>query len=282
MNSVGGGAQDSEHRLLRAAAHHAYRDVISARDWNWHVKTATLPSPDSGTGPGYNFTLPADVKNVDSIIPPLSSPSGVKYVTPTEWERLNIALPQINSPYFWTVVKHPLKYDRWMLKIAGQPNTSLTFTYTYRRKPPPLRYMGFEAACRDGSVSASGMVKRYGTATSFPEGPAGIHPYTAEEIIGASGSLVGTPPANAKTVVSDYVDASDTMFTAILSGAEVWLAKMMGKNVEGAMAVYARDLRFAFEADQIAPISGNRAGGLSVSTPRALGYYSPSGPDTGV
>lgn len=282
MNSVGGGAQDSEHRLLRAAAHHAYRDVTNARDWNWHVTTAALPAPDAGTGPGYNYTLPADVKNVDSIIPPLSHPSGVKYVTPTEWERLNIALPQVNAPYFWTVMKHPSKYDRWMLKIVGQPDTTLTFRYTYRRKPSPLRYMGYEAVSRDGSLSDTGLVKRYGTATTFPEGPAGIHPYTAEEIIGVAGSLVGTPPASAKTVVSDYVDASDPMFTAILSGAEVWIAKMMGKNVEGALTVYARDLRMAFESDQIAPISGNRMGGIVVGTPRALGYYSPSGPDSGV
>lgn len=283
MNSVGGGAQDSEHRLLRAAAHHGYRDVMNARDWNWHISSATLSgTPDENTPPGVGYTLPADVRNVDSIIPPLSSPSGVKYVTPTEWSRLNIALPQINSPLFWTVVKHPAKYDRWLLKIVGNPNTSLTLTYTYRRRPAPLRYMGYEEASRNGSLTTPGMVKRYGTATNFPEGPSGIHPYTAEEIIGSTGSLNGTPPAGAKTVVSDYVDASDGMFTAILSGAEVWVAKMMGKNVEGAMTAYARDLRLAFEADQIAPISGNRAGGVVVGTPRALGYYSPSGPDTGV
>lgn len=282
MNSVGGGAQDSEHRLLRAAAHHAYRDVISARDWNWHITTATLSNPSDNTPPGIGYTLPANVRNVDSIIPPLTHPSGVKYVTPTEWERLNIALPQVNAPYFWTVTKHPTLYDRWMLRIVGAPDTSITFTYTYRRKPSPLRYMGYEEVSRNGSLTDAGLVKRYGTATAFPEGPAGINPYTAEEIVGVAGSLVGTPPNNAKTVVSDYLDVSDTMFTAVLSGAEVWAAKMLGKNVEGAMTVYGRDLRMAFEADQLAPISGNRMGGISVSTPRALGYYSPSGPDTGV
>lgn len=282
MNSVGGGAQDSEHRLLRAAAHHAYRDVTNARDWNWHITTATLPAPDSGSGPGYSYTLPANVRNVDSIIPPLTAPTGVKYVTPTDWERLNIDLPQLNAPFFWTVMKHPAKYDRWMLKIAGQPNTALTFTYTYRRKPLPLRYMGYEEASRNGSLTATGLVKRYGTATAFPEGPSGINPYTAEEIIGVSGSLVGTPPNNAKTVVSDYLDVSDSMFTAVLSGAEVWVAKMLGKNVEGALAVATRDMRMAFEADQIAPISGHRGGSVLVGTARARGYYSPSGTDTGV
>jgi hypothetical protein len=282
MNSVGGGAQDSEHRMLREAAHHAYRDVSNARDWNWHVTTATLPAPDSTTGPGIKYTLPANVRNVDGIIPPLTSPSGVKYVSPTEWERLNVALPQVNAPFFWTVVKHPSKYDRWMLKIVGQPDTSLTFTYTYRRRPTPLRYMGYETACRDGSLTETGLVKRYGTATAFPEGASGLRPFTAEEIIGVSGSLLGTPPASAKTVVSDYVDASDSMFTAILSGAEVWVARMMGKNVEGALTLYNRDLRLAFEADALAPISGTRNGSVVLSGPRILGYYSPSGADTGV
>lgn len=282
MNSVGGGAQDSEHRLLRAAAHHAHRDVSYARDWNWHVTTDTLPSPDAGGGPGYTYTLPANVRNVDSIIPPVSKPSAVRYVSPTEWTRINVILPQLNSPIVWTVMKHPAKYDRLALKVAGLPDTAQTLTYTYRRKPAPLRYMGYEDASRNGSLSTTGLVKRYGTATAFPEGPAGINPFTAEEIIGVAGSLAGTPPASAKTVVSDYLDVSDTMFTAVLSGAEVWVAKMMGKNVEGAMTVYNRDLRMAFEADVVAPISGTRPDGVLVSGPRALGYYSPSNADTGV
>lgn len=283
MNSVGGGAQDSEHRMLRSAAHHAYRDVMNARDWNWHVTTDTLSgTPDDNTPPGVGYTLPANVRNIDSIIPPLTQPSGVKYVNPTEWERVNIALPQVNAPFFWTIVKHPTQYDRWMLKIAGTPNTPITFTYTYRRKPSQLRYMGYEDVCRNGSLTDTGLVKRYGTATTFPEGPSGIHPYTAEEIIGVTGSLHGTASSGAKTVVSDYVDASESMFTAILSGAEVWIARMMGKNVEGALTVHSRDMRLAFEADSIAPTSGNRAGGVYAGTPRALGYYSPSGSDTGV
>jgi hypothetical protein len=282
MNSVGGGAQDSEHRVLRAAAHHAHRDVTHARDWNWHITTATLTAPMAGAGPGYSYVLPANVRNVDSIIPPINSPSAVKYVTPTEWERINIVLPSLNSPLVWTVVKHPTLPGRWVLKVVGDPDTTQTLTFTYRRKPAPLRYMGYEAASRDGSLSTSGLVKRYGTATVFPEGPAGINPYTAEEIIGVAGTLVGSPPAGAKTVVSDYLDVSDTMFSAVLSGAEVWVAKMLGKNVEGAMAVYARDLRMAFEADNLAPISGTRPDGIVVSGARALGYYSASGPDTGV
>lgn len=285
MNSVGGGAQDSEHRLLRAAAHHAHRDVINARDWHWHITTGVLTSADllSQSGAGRVYALPENLRNVDSIIPPLSRPSGTQYVSPVEWERLNIAFPSLQTPLAWTVVRSPARYDRYALKIAGDPNTSQTLTFTYRRKPLPLRAMGYEPDSRNGSlVGAIGKVKRYGTPTTFPEGPAGLNPYTAEEIIGVGSSLLGSPPAGAKTVVSDFLDVNDTMFTAVLSCAEVWVAKMMGKNIDGAMGVYNRDLRAAFEADAVAPVSGRRPGSLSVSSARALGYYSPSGPDTGV
>lgn len=282
MSSVGGGAQDSEHRLLRSAAHHAYRDVINARDWSWHVTSATLNTPEDSTPPAITYLLPEDVKNVDSLVPPLTQPTAVRYVNPTEWERINVSLPQINAPIFWTVVKHGAKRDRWLLKIAGSPPANLSYRITYRRRPTPLRYMGYEPACRNGSLTTTGMVRRYGTANLFPDGLTGVNQFTAEEIIGVSGSLIGTPPSGAKTVVSDYVDASDNMFTAILSGAEVWAARMMGKNVEGALTVYNKDMRLAFEADNVAPISGNRVGGLTIGTPRALGYYTPSGADTGV
>jgi hypothetical protein len=141
--------------------------------------------------------------------------------------------------------------------------------------------MGYEQSCRDGSVAENGMVRRYGTAANFPEGLSGIYPYTAEDIIGLSGSLIGTPPSGAKTVVSDRLDLSSHMFTAVLSGAEMWMARMQGKNVEGATAVFQRDMRLAMEADQITPVSGQRSFGALYS-PRAMGYYSPTQADTGV
>jgi hypothetical protein len=105
-----------------------------------------------------------------------------------------------------------------------------------------------------------------------------------------AGSLVGTPPSGAKTVVSDYLDLSENMYTTLLSGAEVWLARLMGKNIEGAMSVYHKDLRMAMESDVVAPISGRRSGTDRhpdmpsppfAGTPRGLGYYSQSAPDTG-
>lgn len=280
LASVGGGAQDSEHRLLRQAAHHAYRDLINARDWNWHVTTGTLTASNGeGSGDGVQwFTLPAGVKNVDSLIPPPTTLTTTQYVSPTEWARIHTLLPEVNLPIFWTVVKDTALADRWQIRIAGNP-PALSYTYTYRRRPEPLRYMGYEPICRDPSFAPEGAVRRWGTAANYPEGMAGMHPFTAQEIIGLDGSQVGTAPTGAKTVVSDYLDVSDPMLTALLSGAELWAAKLLGKNVEGAMAVYQKDLRLAMESDSPAPLSGRRHGFGSLSAPRALGYYNASGPD---
>lgn len=281
MNSVGGGAQDSEHRLLRSAAHHAYRDVMNARDWNFHVATAVLANDAGGSGDGVkSFTLPENVKNIDALIPPLSHPTVTQYVSPTEWQRVNILHPTLNAPVYWTVLRDATRPDRWQIRMAGAP-PDVDFQYVFRRRPQPLRYFGVEPAARQAGFSVTGAVRRYGTANAYPEGLSGLTPFTAQEVIGMGGSLVGTPPANAKTVVSDFVDASDSMFTAILSCSEVWLSRLNGKNIEGAMTVYSKDLRMAFEADSLVPVSGHRTGG-GISPARAMGYYSPSGVDTGV
>lgn len=297
LASVSGGVQDSEHRLLRAAAHNAYRDVVNARDWQYHVTTGTIPDTQlqlhqagNGYAAGwYSYTLPENVKNVDALVPPLTTSIPTVYVSQTDWNRIETKLPTLNAPIYWTVVNGAYDLDgnrtalpnRWTLLIAGTTQP-VTYTYTYRRRPSPLRYMGYEPQCRQAGFSVTGAVRRYGTATTFPESSFGVNPFTAEELINIPNSLVGTPPSNAKTVVSDWLDLSDGMYTALLSGAEMWAARLMGKNIEGATAIFNRDLRLAFEADTVAPVAGTRTGGMFIGTARALGYYSPSGPDTGV
>ena len=294
MNTVGGGAQDSEHRLLRSAVSNAHREVMYARDWNWLETQAQLPAAVAGSN-NKLFTLPVSVKTVDALVAEERA-KAMAYVTPREWQDIESKELPTSNVVYWTVAPSPTMPDRWLLKVAGTPSPiddPNKFWISYRRKPAPLRYMGYEPACRDGSLTsgnAAGAVKRYGTTTNHPEGPSGLYPFTAEEILGLSGSLIGTPPNGAKTVVSNFLDVSESMYTAVLSCAEVWVAKMMGKNVEGAMAVYARDLRLAYEADNVAPISGRRAGfgrypesdAVSIGSARSLGYYSPSGSDTGV
>jgi hypothetical protein len=293
MNSVGGGAQDGEHRLLRAAAANAHREVMYARDWNWLATEAQLPAAVSGSS-NKVFLLPANVKNVDALVSS-DRTKAMSYLTPREWRDIEAKTLATSNIVYWTIVPSTAQPDRWLLKVAGTPSPiddPAKFWITYRRAPGPLRRMGYEPSSRDGSLTAgtaAGCVKRYGTAANFPEGPSGVYPFVAEEILGLAGSLVGTPPAGAKTVVSDFLDVSESMYPALLACAEVWVAKMMGKNVEGALSVYNRDLRLAFEADNIAPMSGRRiafgrhpdSDSFSLGTARALGYYGPSGPDTG-
>lgn len=294
MSSTGGGAQDAEHRLLRAAAHHAYRDLCNARDWLWHVSEMPLPAADAGTN-NRVFTLPDNVRNVDGITGFYDSTVAV-YITPQEWRRLENRVVSSGEPIYWTVMKSPTSGDRYQLRLASPlpaPPSGRQYYLTYRRSPRPLKYMGYEAICRNNSLTASnapGAVKRYGTPSAHPEGMTGIQPYTAEELLGVTGSLVGTPPENAKTVVSDHLDLSPTMYTALLSASEAWLARLQGKNVEGATAVYMKDLRLAMEQDVVAPVSGRRFGVSRYpemtsqgywGSPRSLGYYGQSAPDTG-
>jgi hypothetical protein len=77
-------------------------------------------------------------------------------------------------------------------------------------------------------------------------------------------------PAGTKFVITDYLDISPGMYTALLSGAEVWMARLTGKNIEGATGIYGRDLRMAFESDAMAPLSGRRDNG---GTGVGGGYY---------
>jgi len=293
MASTGGGAQDSEHRALRAAVHHAYRDVAHAKDWLWYVTDAELEDAAVGSGDGIKtFTLPADVNNVDALIPP-DRVTVTSFITPAEWRKLVSWSLSSGDPIYWTVMKDPDLPDRWQLRLAGTPPAfGSSFYYTYRRKPAPLKYMGYETVCRNGSLNAGnapGAVKRYGTSANYPESMFGIYPFVGQERLGLAGSLVGSNDGRAKTVVSDYLDVSENMFTAIMSCSEMWLARLMGKNIEGAAAVYQRDIRLAMEADVVAPISGRRTATdrypeltspAFAGTPRSLGYYSQSAPDT--
>lgn len=299
MASVGGGAQDSEHRMLRAAAGNAYRDVVHAREWKWHDTETALPEAEASSN-GKAYLLPPGTVNIDALIPP-DRTTGTAYITYQEYVRMESYPSSYGDTIYWTTVAAPSKPGRMLLMIAGIPPAidaarHSEYYVTHRRKPQPLRLMGFEKQCRDGSLdetTAPGAVKRYGTATHHPEGSYGINPFVAEEVLGIPGSLIGTPPEGARTVVSDRLDIAEYMMSAVLSGAEAWLARLKGSNVEGALAVHSRDMRMAMEADTAAPMSGRRRNlarhpenapipfSGNQNTARTLGFYSPTQPDTG-
>lgn len=87
-----------------------------------------------------------------------------------------------------------------------------------------------------------------------------------------------TLPSNTKYAITDVIDASPQMYTAILSACEMWYARMAGKPFNEAMVVFTRDLRLAMEFDNVSPLSG-RPTSSQYSTARSAGWYSQLQPD---
>lgn len=305
MQSAGGGAQDQEHRVLRASLHHSYRDVSTSKDWLWYVTDSSIT-----TVAGENsYLLPEDCGNVDALIPP-DKTTVTSYISPAEWMRLEQSQLTLGEPMLWTVMKStdPKTFDRWEIRIAGQVKPGVTLRFTYRRRPKPLTLMGYETQARTGYVTVAGAavtgentnfptrcegaVIRIGTPGNYPEPLSGFYPYQEQSRIVTRGGdealtvevpFVGTY-TKCRFVISDWLDVSPGMFTAVLTGAELWMARMMGKDIQGALALYQRDWRLAAEQDVIAPVSGRRAPYDRVPDndgAKYAGIYSPLGPDSG-
>ena len=293
LSSTGGGAQDQEHRALRQALFHGYRDLMSVRDWKWHQAndTITLTSADLVT----TYRLPWGVSSIDAVYMPQLR-IAAEYVNQTDWKRIEQSPYQQLVRLAWTVLPSANKEGYYELKIYNGYRYNESLTFTYRRRPRDLRLTGWEPSSRVGTVTTSivtpnsysygttlavagsgtefsapmvGAVIRTSSSASYhPEGLAGMHPYITEAFITTVASTTGmtahAPEASnaqaaTKYIVTDLLDISPTMYTALLSGCEAWLARLMGKNSEAALAIHSRDLRLAYEADTIAPISGRRA-----------------------
>lgn len=281
LSTTGGGAQDQEHRALRQALFHAYRDLVSVREWRWYhaVDSITL---QAGT-PITKYTLPWGCQSVDSIW--LAEPAmAAQYVTPVEWERIVRSELTAFASLIWTVLPSETQLDRYDCQILNGHQYAQACTLTYRRRPRDLRCTGWERDNRTGTLHWNGTTAT-GTGTNWsnqvlgcvlrvsgddkkaPESLAGMTPYRDEglisQVVSSTELHTWTPVGsvaytNTRFVVTDYLDISPGMYTALLSGAEMWLARLMGKNVEGPAGVYGRDLRMAFESDAVAPLSGRR------------------------
>jgi hypothetical protein len=123
--------------------------------------------------------------------------------------------------------------------------------------------------------------------TDLDAGNVGLEPPDASGIDGnvdevfstSEYSNLSTPlPALTKYAITDIVDASPQMYTAILSAAELWYARVAGKSADSVLAIYNRDLRIAMENDAVVPWSG-RPLNMPHPTPRTMGWYSPQMPD---
>ena len=280
MDSTGGGSQDAENRLLRQAIFSAYRDIVNVRDWKWHQATSEVPL--CGQGTITRHVLPWGVHSIDSFSLP-SIGMVAEYIEPAEWNRLINSLFANRVRICWTILPSTMIPDRYDLCILNGWASDCCVSVSYRRRPRDLRFTGTETAARTGTISWSGN-EVYGTGTSFnnlmigsvirvssdptkaPEPLSGMNGYADEGlIIGVADTdkLYAWSPAGkmsypegTRFVISDYIDLAPTAYTALLSGAEVWMARLMGRNVEGATGIYGRDLRLAFEGDAIATFSG--------------------------
>jgi hypothetical protein len=284
LSSTGGGAQDQEHRVLRQSVFHAYRDLVTTRSWLWHHASETIDL--CATDKLSMHTLPWGVQSVDAFTLPHTG-LVAEYLSPIEWERLMNSQFKSFVRVAWTVLPSKLIPDRYDLCVFNGWNGDTCVTVSYRRRPRDLRFTGWEPQARSGSISWTG-TDVVGSGTSFtnlmigsvlrvsidparhPEGLAGMNAYSDEGLIYGVANpgrmYVHTPagrlvyPDGTKYIITDYLDISPGMYTAMLSGAEVWLSRLTGRNVEGAMGVYGRDLRMAFESDAVAPVSGRRQG----------------------
>lgn len=288
------------------------------------------------------YDLPLDLKDIDTLV---TNTVGTLhcYITPQEWQRLEINTRGAGEPYYYTVMRSDLDPQRWQVRFVGVPTNDTVVHYSYRITPAAIKYMGYERICRQGTVSVTvaddeapsvvvgdgtafpqdcaGSYIRFGTAGMDADPSGSTFPYVLERRIESwasptsiilsspvpyirppssgeadnliyDGGVVGETfepepldatvqykspvvlmPPKTRYAITDAIDASPQMYTAILSGCEMWYARIAGKPFDAAMSVFNRDLRIAMENDVVTPRSG-RPNGTPYPTPRSMGWHS--------
>lgn len=223
------------------------------------------------------YPLPDDFRNMDEPSDEYNWWSGL-YVTPDEAMKIERVSNSSGEPYHWTLIKDPAG-SGWAIKLVGWPTSRETIDFTYRRSARPIRYSGHEAALRQGTISRTGTaVTGSGTAFSAawvgsvlrvasgsqPPGPIeSLYPYVSESLITARGSSAALTTADSGTIASstgylitDPIDIAPHMYSAMESCCDYWLARIRNQNPDKAFQMAQRDMRLAFEQDQLAPLSG--------------------------
>lgn len=244
------------------------------------------------------YDLPANVKDIDSL---MTETVGTLhfYVSPQEWMQLQVNTRGTGEPYYYTVMRSDTNPDVFQIRFVGVPQDGTVVLYTYRYIPDEIRLMGYEPSCRQGTVSVSAnsatvtvtgntlppiigySAIRFGTATTEADPVGALSPFVYERQILTRNSntqltTTATLPAaltNVKYAISDIIDCSPQMWTAMLSATEMWYARLAGKPAGDAVALFNRDLRLAMENDVISPLAG-RQYVTHYPTPRTLGYHS--------
>jgi len=223
------------------------------------------------------YPLPADFRNMDEPSDEYNWWSGL-YVTPDQAMKLERVSNSSGEPYHWTIIKDP-DSSGWAIKLMGYPTGRETIDFTYRRTARPIRYSGHEAALRQGTISRSsaavtgsgtafsaamvGSILRVGDTTNIPGPIESLTPWVSEGKITAVGSATGlttedsgTIASTTKYLITDPIDLAPHMHGAMDSACDYWLARIRGVGEDKAFQMYQRDLRMAFEQEQLAPLSG--------------------------
>jgi hypothetical protein len=244
------------------------------------------------------YDLPANVKDIDSL---MTETVGTLhfYVSPQEWMQLSVNTRGSGEPYYYTIMRSDTDTQRFQVRFVGVPQDGTVVHYTYRYIPAAIRLMGYEPSCRQGTATVSGnsatvtitgntlplgmdySAIRFGTATTEADPVGSLNPYVYEREIRARGSntqltvdsVMPTTLTSVKYTISDIIDCSPQMWTAILSATEMWYARLAGKPAGDIVQLFNRDLRLAMENDVISPMSG-RQYVSHYPTPRTMGYHS--------
>lgn len=251
------------------------------------------------------YDLPADVKDIDALVTDANGTLHT-YITPQEWQRLEVNTRGSGEPYYYTIMRSDVYPDRFQVRFVGVPTNGTVVHYTYRYTPKPIKYMGYEQPARSGTVTPTagtpmtvagsgtafaedmvGSMIRVGTATATPEPLGSLRPFVAEARIAdvtntSTLAIDGTLPTTAgvKYCITDIIDCSPQMHTAILSAVEMWYARLAGRPAVEVVALFNRDLRIAMENDVISPLSG-RPRMMQWPTYRSMGWKSAQLPDQG-
>ena len=230
------------------------------------------------------YPLPIDFKNIDSPVDQ-NALTNFLYVEQDTAMKGEGTSNRHGPPNTWTIVHNPYRESEgpWAIQVLGYPTEVEALDFTYRRDPRTIRLSGHEAAARAGTVTVSGTtvtgtatsftddmvgsIIRFGTSSAIPDTLYSLNPFVREAkilaVASATSLTIDTPissgvDSGAKYLVSDPVDASPQMRNAILSAMDYWLARTRNSSgIEDKFSLYQRDLRFALETDQLAPMSGS-------------------------
>jgi hypothetical protein len=268
--------------------------------------TATLVAPNTVTVLAQTYyDLPANVKDIDALCTETVGTLHC-YVSPTEWQRLEVNTRGAGEPYYYTIMRSDVSPDRYQVRFVGVPTDGTVVSYTYRYIPEPIRLMGYEPSCRAGTATVAAnsstvtltgntlpqnlddTVIRFGTATTNADPIGALSPFVSERRITSRltdttltiDSALPAAVTGVKYAISDLLECSPQMYTAILSASEMWYARLAGKPAVEVVQLFNRDLRLAMENDVVSPLSG-RPRMIDFPTARSMGWKSAQLPDEG-